>query len=375
LLVRSLWRVLAVDPGFDPRGVLTFDVSLPYTRYDRLAAARFFTDAIDKLAAVPSVESAAATTVLPLHGDNNVRYFSLEGRRGDSPRDYTIANHRLVTARYFSALAMPIIKGRAFDAADCGPAAAPVVVVNQAFARVFLGLDDPVGKRLKMGERTDAPTPWMTIVGVVGDVHNASLEVSAASEFYRPFAQTANGEGERTMTFVLKTLQTPESLTEAARRIIRAVDPDQPIANVAPMERLVAESLSRRRFSLALLGAFAATALALTIVGVYGVMSYVVQQSTRTIGIRLALGAQPRDIVALALGPGLLWTSAGLAGGLGASLLLVQVMRGMLFGVPSTDPVSFFGVSAVIGVVAFMACFVPAHRATRIDPVEALRSE
>jgi putative ABC transport system permease protein len=375
LLVRSLWRVLAVDPGFDPRGVLTFDASLPHTRYDRLATTRFFAEAIDRLAALPGVESAAATTVLPLHGDNNSRYFSLEGRTGNAPRDYTIASHRLVTERYFSTLAMPIVKGRAFDPADFGPETAPVAVVNQAFARVFLGRGDPIGRRLKMGETTGAPTPWMTIVGVVGDVHHASLEASAGAELYRPFTQTANGEVERKMTFVLKTRQAPESLTEAARRTIRAIDADEPIANVAPMERLVADSLGRRRFSLALLGVFAATALALTVIGVYGVVSYIVQQSTRAIGIRLALGAQPRDIVTLALRPGLRWTSAGLGGGLGASLLLVQVMRGMLFGVTSTDPVSFFGVSALIGAVAFTACYVPARRATHIDPVAALRSE
>jgi putative ABC transport system permease protein len=375
LLVRSLWQVLAVQPGFDPHGVLSFDVSLPFTRYDRSATVRFFSQAIDRLSALPGVQSAAATTVLPLHGDDNSRYFTLEGRQGNAPRDYTIANHRLVSQRYFSTLDVPVIKGRGFTDADLGPEAAPVLVVNQAFGRSFLGGADPIGRRLKMGETADNSAPWMTIVGIVGDVRHSSLEIEDRAELYRPFAQTTNGEGERTMTVVLRTAQAPESLTEAARETIRGLDPDQPIANVATMDHLLAVSLGPRRFSLVLIEVFAITALLLTSVGIYGVVSYGVEQNARAIGVRIALGARTRDILVLVLGPGVAWTGAGVLLGIGGALGISRVMAGLLFGVAPTDPTSFLATSALLLVVTVTACYVPARRATRVDPVTTLRSD
>jgi predicted permease len=375
LLVRSLWRVLAVDPGFNPRGTLTFDVSLPFTRYDRPATIRFFTQAIGRLSALPGVLSAGATTVLPLRGNNNSRYFSLEGRRGDTPHDYTIGDHRLVSEQYFSTLGVPIVGGRALDGADFRPGAAPVAVVNQAFARRFLAGADPVGRRLKMGETTDGPAPWMTIVGVVGDIRHSSLEREGRAELYRPFTQTTNSENERTMTIVLRTAQAPDSLTAAARQVVRSLDPDQPIANVETMEQLLATSLGPRRFSLVLVEVFAVTALVLTVIGVYGVVSYGVEQDARAIGVRLALGARASDILALVIGPGLAWTGAGIAMGVGAALLVSRAMAGMLFGVAPTDPVSFASVSAVVLIVALGACYLPARRATKVDPVVTLRNE
>jgi putative ABC transport system permease protein len=382
LLARSFQQALGVRPGFQTERILTFDLSLPWTAYDREKSGRFFQQALERIASLPGAQSAGATTVLPLSNENNSRYFTREGRAGDSPKDYTLSNHRLVSQGYFQTLGVPLLLGRQFseqDFSDRGAAnkdvavAPPVVIINQAFARAFFGGQEPLGKRLKMGETADSPFPWMTVVGVVGDVKHVSLETEAKPELYRPFQ--GQPDTERKMTFVVKTAQRPEAMTSAIRRQIQALDPNLPIASVNTMESLVGRSLARRRFSLLLFCAFAATALALAAVGVYGVLSYTVTQNTREIGVRLALGAQPMDVLKLVIGQGMALTTAGVGLGLLISFGLSRSLTGLLFGVGATDALTFTLAPALLAFAALLACWIPARRATKVDPMLALRHD
>ncbi len=372
LLVRSFWRLLAVNPGFSTENILTFDVALPWVKYDREKSGLFFQQALERFAALPGVQAVGATTALPLSKMNNARYFTIEGRPGNSPRDYTIANHRQVTQSYLETLGIPLVKGRHLTGQDFS-GTAPVAVVNQAFAHFFFPDQEALGKRLKMGETAGSPFPWMTIVGVVGDVRHTSLEAAVRPEFYRPFLH--NRDTERQMTIAVRTAQPPEALTAAIRREVLELDRDQPIANVSTMEQLLDRSVARRRFGLLLLGVFAAASLALAGVGIYGVISYAVAQNTREIGIRMALGAQPMDILKLVVGQGMVMTLTGIAIGVGGAIGLTQLMTTLLYGVKATDPLTFAGVSVLLALVAFLACYLPARRAMKVNPVVALRYE
>jgi putative ABC transport system permease protein len=372
LLLRSLARVLAVNPGFTTQNVLTFDVALPWPAYQREEAGRFFQEALHRVAALPGVKSVGATTALPLSRENNARYFTVEGRVGDDPRDYTIASHRLVSSGYFQTLGFTLLKGRFFTEQDSGENVAPVIV-NQTFARTYFADQEPLGKRFKMGETANSPFPWMTIVGVVGDVRHTSLEADAKPEFYRPFLR--NRDTERKMTFAIRTTPEPEKLVASIRHEIQALDHAQPIANVSTLEQLVERSVAQRRFSLWLLGLFSLMALLLAVIGIYGVMSYAVSQNTREIGIRMALGAQTRDVLRLIVGQGILLTTIGVLVGLGASFALTRLMVSLLFGVSPTDLLTFGTVALLLIIVALLACYLPARRATKVDPLVALRYE
>ncbi len=375
LLVRSFSRVLAVNPGFVPDKIVTFDVALPWAKYSREQSRAFFREALDRINALPGVQTAAVTTILPLSNENNSRYFTIEGRSGDSPHDYTLADHRVVSSRYFETLQIPLIRGRAFAAADFDDASMPIVIVNQAFARAFFPNQEALGRRLKMGETSNTPFPWMTVVGIVGDVKQASLEATDRPEIYRPFTQLANGENERKMTFAVRSGQPPETMAGAFRREIQSMDREQPIANAGTLDQLLQKSMARRRFSLLLLGIFAVTALILASVGIAGVISYSVAQSTRDIGIRIALGGRTGDVLKLIIGQGLALTLIGVAGGLLGSLAITRLMASLLFGVAANDLSTFAGVSVLLLFVATLACYVPARRAARVDPKIALRCE
>jgi len=372
LLLRSFWRVVNVNPGFTTENVLTFDVSLPDERYDRQQATAFFERALQNIRALPGVVSAGATTMLPLSMENNARYFTVEGRTGNEPRDYTIASHRQVSAGYFETLQFTLLKGRFLTEQDSGTET-PAVVVNQAFARKYFSDQDPIGKRMKMGETADSSFPWMTVVGVVGDVRHASLEMQGSPEFYRPFLN--NRDMSRKMTFAVRTTQPPELLTASLRRQILELDPNQPIGNVRTLEQSVERSVAARRFVMWLLGLFAATALLLATVGIYGVMSYTVSQNTREIGIRRALGAQTLDVLRLIVGHGMLLAIAGVLLGLLGAFGLTRLMVSLLFEVKATDQLTFAMVTLLLIGVAFLACYLPARRASKVDPLIALRHE
>jgi putative ABC transport system permease protein len=369
LMLRSFWRLLAVNPGFNTARILTFDISLPAARYGGDQGAQFFQQTLDRIANLPGVQSVGATTVLPLSKTNNGRYFTLEGRTGNSPRDYTLSGHRIVSSGYFKTLNVPLIKGRYLSDQD----GANAVVVNQAFARIFMPNQDAIGKRLKMGETPESKFDWMTIVGVVQDVKHTSLEAEPAPELYRQFLD--NKDAEKKMTFAVRSDLSPQSLIGAIRREIQNLDRDQPLANVFTMDQLIDRSVARWRFSVLLMSIFGISAVLLAAVGIYGVISYTVTQSTREIGIRMALGAQRQDVLKLVVGQGLMLILIGVAIGLAGAFGLTRLITTLLFGVTPTDLTTFAVVPTGLTLVALLACYIPAWRATRVDPLVALRYE
>jgi putative ABC transport system permease protein len=370
LVLRSFSRVLSVDPGFRVENVLTFEVALPFPKYDQRQSEEFFQQALTRIGTLPGVEVAGCTTSLPLTKSNNARYFTVEGRAGNSLNDYTIASHRQVSPRYFEALGMGTTKGRSFSEQDLN-SAQPIVVVNQEFERAYFPNQDALGKRIKMGETADNDFPWMTIVGVVGNIRHASLETQARPEFYRLIAR--NRDAYPTMTFAIRTSQAPELIVAGVRREIQQLDQDQPISKVETMQQLVQRSVASRRFSLVLMGSFALLALILAMIGIYGVISYTVAQNTREIGIRIALGAQGRDVLKLIVGQGAVLILSGVGLGVVVAYALSRLMTSLLFEVKPSDPLTFGVVALLLATTALIAIVLPALRALRVNPVEALR--
>ena len=377
LLIRSFVKLLEVDPGFNPEKLVTAQITLPQFQYrEDYQVEGFFEQLLGRVRALPEVKSVAAVSSLPLNGRRGGDPFSIEGR----PWRPTAAgintpqfmDHETVTADYFRTLQIPLIAGREFTEQDAA-GSLPVAVINQTMARGFWPPEDhidPIGKRIMPG----APHPgaaWLTIVGVVGDVKSAALDVASIPQMYRPLGQHPN----RTMTLVIRTSADPMSVIAEVRRQLSALDKDRPLYHVAAMKQIVSDSVAPRRFDLLLLAAFAALALVLAAVGIYGVMSYSVSQRTHEIGVRLALGARSGDVLRLVARQGLTLAVIGVAIGVAASLALTRVVAGLLFSVRATDPITFVGVSLLLGCVALVASFVPARRATRVDPMVALRDE
>jgi putative ABC transport system permease protein len=367
LLLKSFGRLLAVDPGLDPRNVLTMDVALPPAKYaepQRITA--FYERLLQEAAALPGVQAAGAVSVLPLAGDDNSNFVQIEGRAPLPPGQALRAGRRNVTADYFRALAIPVRRGRAFTPADTAEAQR-VLVINEAMARSFFAGEDPVGKRVRTGDKS----PWVEVVGVVGDVRHRGLDVDTRPEMFFPQLQTPS----RRMTLVVRAAGDPEALAGPLRERVRDIDRDQPVGNVKTMESWLSESVASRRFSAALLGVFAALAAGLAALGLYGVVSYSVAQRTHEIGLRMALGAQGRDVLRLVIGQGMALTLVGTAVGVAAALALTRVMSGLLFGVGATDAGVFVTVPLLLAAVALLACYFPARRATKVDPMVALHYE
>jgi len=367
LLLKSFSRLLAVDPGLDPRNVLTMDVALPPAKYDepqRVTA--FYERLLQEAAALPGVEAAGAVSVLPLAGDDNSNFVQIEGREPLPPGQALRAGRRNVSADYFRALGIALKRGRGFAASDARDAQ-PVLVINEAMARTFFQGEEPVGKRIRTGDKS----PWVEIVGVVGDVRHRGLDVDTRPEMFFPQTQTPS----RRMTLVVRAAGDPRALAAPLRERVRSIDQDQPVGNVRTMEEWVSESVASQRFTAALLGVFAAAAAALAALGLYGVVSYSVAQRTHEIGLRVALGARPRDVLRLVIGQGMTLTLVGVGVGVAAALALTRVISGLLFNVGATDPAVFVAVPLLLGSVALLACYLPARRATKVDPMVALRYE
>jgi putative ABC transport system permease protein len=372
LLSRSFWRLQNVSPGFETENALTFQITLPWASYtgSRQAAA-FFQQAIDRISHLPGVKAAGAASILPLSGSNNDQGFVIEGRPlRDLNKDVGDEEFRVVTPGYFRTMGIPLLKGRSFNDDDNADIAG-VTIINQAFAERHFRGEEPLGKRLTMDDPRESNAKWLTIVGVVGDVRHSGLNVAAKPEFYVSLLQYTRWS----MTLVARAGADPVSLTDAIRREILAMDPQLPLYNVRPMERVIDESVAPQRLSTFLFGGFAALALTLAAIGVYGVMSYAVAQRTNEIGIRIALGAQTRDVLKLVVTQGMKPAMAGVAIGLAAAFGLTQLIKNLLFDVSPTDPLTFAVITLLITAIGALACWIPARRATKVDPLVALRAE
>jgi putative ABC transport system permease protein len=370
LLVRSLGRVLSVSPGFDADHVLTIRISVLGHKYDNDKNLRqFFTEALARLNALPGVQSTGVTSQIPLGGNVDGYGFHVEGKIHANPELDQSAERYCISPGYIATMRIPLLLGRDLSENDT-PTAPQAALINQAAARSMWPGEDPLGKRVKLG---GVDRPWWTVVGVVGNIHHYGLDLVPTMQFYVPHAQWPYPDSE--MTFAIRTAGSPDSLVPAARKALHALDSTQPLSRVMPLEDYVGLSVQGRRFSLILLGAFAAIALFLSMLGIYGVTAYYVTERTREIGIRMALGAQPREVLTLLMRQ----TSApvvwGVVLGVASSALLTRFLASMLFEVKPTDPETFLSVVIVLTGVAALACWIPARRATRVDPVVALRYE
>jgi putative ABC transport system permease protein len=382
LTVRSFLRLQQVDPGFSPSGVLSLQMTLSRGRYgDPERIARFYTEALDRLGALPGVTGAAAVEYLPLSGLDGSTGFYIEGRPSPARADEQQTHYRSVSGGYFTVMRIELAAGRHFSDRDAagGPR---VAIVNEAMARRYWPGENPIGRRVALDFEAmkfhpdrapdlDIPSGMREIVGIVRDIRHGSLRSSPVPEVYVPYQQRPTGD----MTLVLRSSGDPLALAAPAREMIRAIDPNQPIAHVETLSNLLAASVAPPRTNFLLLSVFAAVALLLAMVGVYGLLSYTVVQRTPELGIRLALGGQPGNIRLLILREGLRLVLAGVLFGVPAALALAHTLRSLLFGVSATDAVTLAGAVATLVAVASIATYIPARRATRVDPMEALRSD
>jgi putative ABC transport system permease protein len=370
LLIRSFARLQSVDPGFDPENLLTMRVDLPATKYKEDAQiVSFYRQATERLAALPGVRSATAINYLPFYSGLGARTgFAIEGRPAPRPGEEPSTDVRVTDENYFRTLNIPVIRGRTFTPQEAAEKR-PVVVISETLARRHFPGEDPVGKRIAV--EMEPNPPMCEIIGVVGDVRYDKLD----GELYPMVYETPAQLTYPAMTFVVRTQGDPLALAAAARREVQAIDSDLPLADVRTLRSWMGESVARTRFGTLLLTVFAAVALLLAAVGIYGVMSYSVAQRTHEIGIRMAMGAQRRDVVRLVVGQGLLLTAVGVALGAAGAFGLTRLMTGLLYGVTATDPATFGVVALVLSAAALLACYLPARRAAKVDPMVALRYE
>lgn len=367
LLLQTFVRLLKVETGFQAKGVLAMELVLPRSEYSEERAADFYGRLAERLAALPGVVRAGATSSLPLAGRETLQPLTIEGRPRPQPGVEIVADYRVVTPGYFEALGIQRIAGAGF--ATVSPAVA-AVVVNETMARTCWPDDNPVGRRIKL-TNYDRGGPWWTIVGVVRDTQSASLESARRPQVYVDFRR----DPAHQMWVVVRTAGDPAALAVPARRAVLELDRNQPVARVQTMPDIVAASVSHRRFSMTLVGLFACLALTLSVVGLYAVVSYSVAERIHEMGVRLALGAQPSNLLRMVLGEGLRLVIAGLTLGLAASLAVTRFLDTMLFGVQPRDATTFAGVVIVLAAAAMLGCLVPALRAMRVDPMVALRAE
>ena len=373
LMIRSFAKLNQVDPGFTPERVLTLGVALLPSKYPKdEQVATFYSQILERAAATPGVESAGAISNLPLSGSNTSDYFTIEGRPAIAKEAEPMAEYRVVTPRYFESMGIPLMAGRDFAATDTKQSP-NVVVINDAFARRHFTGENPLGHRIKLQNQERDP---LMIVGVVGNVRDFGLDELPAPTAYVPFLQDPLSKSyERSMTIVARSKSDPGAIAASLRAELTSMDKSLPVYALKPMTEYLRDSLSRRRFNMVLLTAFSGLALALAAIGIYGVISYGVAQRTREMGIRMALGAQSRDVVKLVLRQAMLMTLGGVAIGLLASFALTRLMRSLVFSVSVTDPLTFAVIALLLIFVSLLACLIPARRATKVDPLVALRYE
>ncbi|HEX8190085.1 MAG TPA: ABC transporter permease [Pyrinomonadaceae bacterium] len=370
LMMRSFLRLQQVDVGVNPDHVLTMTVPLPSAKYRELERrSAIFQQLVGRVRALPGVREVGAVSNLPLSGSLWGRSLTVEGRPVLSVGEAPMINHCVVAPGYFRAMGIPLLTGRDFAEADAQDAT-KVTVVDERLARTFWPGESPLGKRVRFGP-PESNEPWHTVVGVVGEVRHERPDAATRMSVYIPHQQAP----VRQMTLAVRTGGDPAGLAAAVRSQVRELDPDQPVTDVRTMEEVLTSAIWQPRLHAILFGVFAAVALALASVGIYGVMSYAVTQRTHEIGIRIALGAGPRDIVRLVVGHGLALTLVGVALGAASAFALTRVMTSLLFEVSAADPATFAANVALLTAVSLVACYIPARRATRVDPLVALRYE
>jgi len=366
LMIKSFWRLLQVNPGFDAQSLLRIEVALPESKYpesrDRVT---FFQQTLERISTLPGVRGAAVINSPPLSGRRNISVFPIEGRpepKGNA--DAVLADFREISSDYFKMMGIPFLQGRAFTDRDAQNTPR-VAIISQSFVARYGAGEELLGKRVRVED------DWHTVVGIVSDVRQSGLDEEAAPHIYIPYLQYSPSRAG----VLVRTTGDPLSMVGSVRSAIQDVDRDQPIYNVSTMTAMISTAVAPRRLNLVLLGGFALVALTLAAVGIYGVMANLVTQRTGEIGLRMALGAQPRDVLRLFVARGLRLASLGVAVGLGASLALSRLMATLLYGVSVSDPLTFAVITVLLLSVALLACFVPARRASRVDPMVALRYE
>jgi predicted permease len=371
LLIRSFVRVSEVNPGFDPHNVLTLELTMTGQRYnDKQAVLAAYHELRQRLENLPGVTSAGAVTSLPLSQMFAWGPITVEGRVPQPGEKFINADVRVVSGHYFEAMKIPHLAGRLFNEDDLASKPS-VAVVDDYMAQELWPNQDPIGKRFHIGAISETDSPWITVVGVVGRIKQYTLDSDSRIAYYVPQTQFAT----RAMNVVMRTSGDPVALTRSVKEQIHELNPDLPLYNVSTMQERFDLSLARRRFTMLVLGIFAAISLGLAMIGIYGLIAYLTGQGTREVGIRLALGATPRDIVALIVRGGMTLSLWGVGIGIGGALIVSRLMRSMLFGVGVTDTATFLAVPALLAAVAFFASYIPARRASRIDPGKSLRCE
>jgi putative ABC transport system permease protein len=369
LMIRSSWLLQQVEPGFNPERLLTARLSLPRSRYpEGPQVIAFYQQVSERLATQPGVLAVGATSSVMMEKMHQAGRFTIEGRPVEPQAQRPELPYDAVTPGYFKTMGIPFVKGREFTEQDTGQV--PVTIINETMARRFWPGEDPLGKRFKFGN-LDSNNPWLTIVGVAHDVKRLGLDTPVRIECYVPHRQLPT----RSMELVMRTTASPLTMSRPVRAAVWTLDKDLPITKLLTIENVLRETVAPRHFNMLLLGLFAAVALFLAAVGIYGVMSYVVTQRTREIGIRMALGAQSRDVLNLVIGQGMKLTLIGVLIGSGGALALTRLMKTLLFGVSATDPLTYLVIALLLMLVALLACWIPAWRATKVDPLVALKYE
>lgn len=375
LMIQSFLGLLRVNPGFDAKHVLSMRLTVPGAKYPQPPTVTgFFQQLQERVNALPGVQSSGIISQLPSGAEKSEASFEIEGRPfiTDQDREDGIADFRMVSPSYFKTMGIQMLRGRTFTDQE-GRQAPPAAIINAKLARRFFPGEDPTTKRIRL--RQDLP--WLQIVGVVPDIKNHGLAADTTQEMFFPYVETSFGipSPMRTMNFVVRTSGDPAAITSSVRNELRAIDSNMPAYKVQTMEQVIADSVSKTRFTMQLLAVFAGLALILAAGGVYSVMAYSVAQRTHEIGIRTALGAQSADIFKLVMRQGFILAIIGVVLGAIAGLALTRVMSNLLFSVSTTDPKIFVGVGLLLILVALLACYLPARRATKVKPVIALRNE
>jgi putative ABC transport system permease protein len=374
LLFKSFERLSQVSPGFKTDHLLIADIVRSATAYrDSNVRLGFFDRLFDQASALPGARSVGGVSSLPATGRGSALHFNIQGRPPRSPQEYTIAGYRVASAGYLKTLGIPLIKGRWIEDRD-REGAPTVAVVNSSFARTYFPDYSPIGQHIQLGALPDPTVPWMEIVGIVADVKQ-SLASESSTEMYVPYHQADKVLPVTTMSMVLRTAGDPLAQANSIRVLAHAIDPSQPITGIRTMEQNVSGSISEPRFRTVLLAIFAGIALVLAAVGIFGVMAYSVAQRTREIGLRMALGASRGRVLLSILAQGASLTLMGVAIGLVATFLVTRYLSSLLFSVPPYDPMTLAGVVAALAIISLCACYLPARRATLIDPIVALREE